>query len=81
MAFRKGYIERFIPFKKTGIAHDQLIGLFAEWDKCALFVDKFYILHRIHKTNVTRGSRSVIRRVYFRFRMLYDFLVCYSRSI
>lgn len=73
MAFRKEFIIDKINLEFDGVAHDQLIGLVGEKYKTSFFLDEILIMHRIHECNVTR-SRSLLRRVTFRIKLIYQFL-------
>ena len=73
MAFRSSFINKFIPFKTNGCAHDQLVGLLGEKFATPLFVDKCLIKHRIHDNNITKKG-CLISSVLFRIKMMCDFI-------
>lgn len=77
MAMRADYIKQYVPFHVDGVAHDQLIGLLAEKDKCVYYEEKPLCYHRFHNNNQTK-RRTLWKRISFRFLLLRDFLVCNS---
>ena len=78
MAFRKNYIDKFMPFTNSSIAHDQLIGLFAEYDSVSFFCNQNLIMHRVHSSNQSTNLR-MINKIYFRLRILMDFIKNYKK--
>ncbi len=72
MAFRRSFIEKYLPVRFRGIAHDQLIGVLAEKERGSVFLDENLIRHREHGGNLTR-KRPIAERVIFRVRLLHDF--------
>ena len=73
MAFRRSFIEKYLPVRFRGIAHDQLIGVLAEKERCSVFLDRDLIRHREHGGNLTK-KRPLAERVIFRIRLFSDFM-------
>lgn len=78
MAFRKAFIEGYLPFACETTAHDQLIGLIGEANNATYFLDKVLINHRIHGTNQT-SKLSFIESIRFRINLLKAFQKCDSK--
>lgn len=77
MAFRKEFITKYLPFKKNECAHDQLIGLIGEKEKCVFYLDKELIKHRIHLNNVSKSNITVLKKIEFRLKIYGDYIKCY----
>lgn len=74
IAMRRSFIEPYLPFGLKGVAHDHLIGMIAEKEKCSLFIDYPLCYHRYHGNNVTK-KQSLLKKITFRIRLLRDYLV------
>lgn len=74
MAFRLSFINKYIPLKTNGCAHDQLIGMIGEKYTNPIFVDKFLIKHRVHEKNLTR-ERNFANKIFFRIYLMKDFII------
>lgn len=72
MAFRKKFISKYLPFGFEGVAHDQLIGLLAEKEKCCYFLDDILTKHRIHGNNVST-PQNLIKKITFRINLTKDY--------
>ena len=75
LAIRKKYIDQYLPFCVKGTAHDQLIGLLAEEDKCVYYEEEPLCYHRYHNNNQT-FRKPLVKRISFRFKMLRDYMSC-----
>lgn len=73
MAFRKSFIDKYIPFPSEIIAHDQWIGICAEHDNSSLFIPDKLITRRMHENNQTHHI-NLYRRILFRKKMFDAYL-------
>ena len=73
MAFRRAFLAPYLPFRRTGAAHDQLIGLLSERTGGTVYLPEVLLAHRIHGQNKTR-KLGLIGAVRFRIRLLFDYV-------
>lgn len=76
MAFRRSFLERYMPMPSNLLAYDQFLGLCAEHNKSSCFLREQYIMHRYHGSNQSKKqtfykrckNRMIIIFQYFRFK-------------
>ena len=51
MAFRREFLEKYMPLAPETIAYDQFLGLCAEKSHCVGFIPEKYLKHRVHSNN------------------------------
>lgn len=69
MAFRKEYIDSYLPFGVKGITYDQLIGLLGEVDKVVKYYNYNLIRHRMHGDNWSQ-KKNFIQRIVNRIHLI-----------
>ena len=74
MAFRRELLVPYIPFRVSGIAHDQLIGLLSEKCSGTVGINKALVLHRVHGDNVTH-TLGLKDKIVFRLKLIRDYVV------
>lgn len=65
MAFKRDFLNKYIPFPKNIIAYDQYLGLCAEKEHTLFFLPKILIKHRYHKSNQSK-KLTLLKKVNFR---------------
>lgn len=82
IAFDREILFDIVPFPKNVVAHDQWIGLIAEFKQEVFFLNEDLIFHRLHETNVTK-KLTLKGKIVFRMKMtasLFEyFLLKFSR--
>lgn len=79
MAFKKSFIEKYLPFGFAGVAHDQLIGLLSEREHSNYFLDEVLIKHRIHGKNVS-APQKVLKKIIFRIKLARDYFAAVKKE-
>ena len=79
MAFRREFINKYLPLDPNCIAHDQLIGLLAEKNKGTHFIDDILILHRVHGDNKTK-KLNMLKKIAFRIKIAGDYVNAKKKS-
>ena len=51
MAFRRSFLEKYMPLSSKLLAYDQFLGLCAEHQRTSFFMDEQFIKHRYHGLN------------------------------
>ena len=72
MAVRREFVQRFLPFRKCCVGHDQLIGLMSEKFGKTAYINQKLIWHRLHQTN-TSNHRTVKQMIDFRIELQKDY--------
>ena len=65
MAFKSELKKEILPFPKGLNAHDQWIGIIAEYNNDSEFINSNLIKHRIHGNNVSK-KLNIIEKINFR---------------
>ena len=73
MAFRREFLEKYMPLPPEAIAYDQLLGLFAEKERCAGFIPEKYLKHRIHGSNQSQ-EQPMLKKIRFRWALAAQYL-------
>lgn len=73
ISLKKELVNEILPFPKDIVAHDQWLGIVAEYYKEAFFLDEDLIFHRIHNANKTKRL-STKGKIVFRIKMIKGFL-------
>ena len=73
MAFRKEFIEGFLPVTEPRLAHDQLIGLASERVGKTVFLPEKLLYHRMHGGNKSTSGRSLKDRIAFRCQIFSEY--------
>lgn len=72
MAFRREFLNDYMPLSPNIIAYDQFLGLCAENKKCSGFIEKKLIKHRLHDSNQSK-KLSLIHKSKFRFILILQY--------
>lgn len=80
MAAKRNFLREYFDKKSTGIAHDQIIGLIAEKNKTAKYLDENLIYHRIHAHNKTK-KLNLQDKILFRVKVYQDYSRYYHKRM
>ena len=73
MAFRREFLEKYMPLPPKTIAYDQFLGLCAEKHHCVGFIPEKYLKHRIHGNNQSQ-VQPLLRKISFRKTVFLQFM-------
>ena len=68
MAFRREFLNRYMPLPAEIIAYDQFLGLCAENQRCVGFLHDKLLKHRIHGSNQSQ-KQSLQKKILFHMTM------------
>ena len=78
MAFRKEFIDKFLPFPKGLLLHDIWLGIMGVNSKSIAFINKPLISYRKHTNNVSATSgkspNPMWLRISYRIKMLCQYI-------
>ena len=63
LAFRKKFVDRFLPFPNTIPMHDSWIGMMLIHYSSLLFINKKLLLYRQHDNSVTKRHHASIKKM------------------
>ena len=69
MAFRREFLDWYMPLPEQTVAYDQFLGLCAEYRHCVGFLQDELIKHRIHGSNQSQ-KQPLGKKIMFRIKMV-----------
>lgn len=73
MAFRRSFLQKYMPLPDNLLAYDQFLGLCAERIHSVMFIDKPYIKHRYHNANQS-NRQPLYKQIKYRFVIIIQFI-------